>query len=240
MQSSVHLEKMSEKNAEVGTILTSGLVLDPEGWREATLGDISTESFDDAYRSLGLTHAAFWIQRDPNVAVAMWEGADIDTFFERFAASSHPVVAKWRGLLRTFSGPEEAENFWDASHHRLFSWATEEEGAESEVTIYRDPSQVEAFRRLANDFQQDPALMSLVDRVRRRQGYSRIETWHQQSNGDDIVLTLFEGHDLNAAMTQIAAEDNELDRRTMKLIRNTFLQTQSPPPVAKLLARWRA
>ena len=240
MQPAARLEKVSRASTQVGTLLTCGLLLDAEGWREATLSDISSGSFDDAYRGLGLTHAAFWIQRNPDVAVAMWEGADIDTFFERFDESSHPVIAKWRGLLRMFSGPQEAENFWDASHHRLLAWSTGEQGAESEVVIYREPRQVDAYRRLAEDFAQDASLMGILDRLRRRQGFTRIETWHQRTKGDDILLTLVEAHDLNASMAQLMAEDNELDRRTMAVVRSTLLHSESPPPAAELLARWHA
>jgi hypothetical protein len=79
-----------------------------------------------------------------------------------------------------------------------------------------------------------------MDRVRGRQGFTRIETWHQQTNGDDVVLTLIEAHDLQSAMGQLMAEDNRLDKRLMKVMRSSLLQGQSPPPAAKLLARWHA
>jgi hypothetical protein len=214
--------------------------VDADGFVSSLLNDLPNARFGDAFRELGLTNVAFWVQRDPDAAVARWEGADIGTLLERYAASSNPVLARWRGQLRVFSGPQEAESFWDASRHRLLSWGTEEHGAESEITIFREARQVDIYRQLANDFQQDPSLLGLLDRVRRRQGFTRIETWHQQNNGDDVVLTLTEAHNLKEAMAQIGAEDNELDKRTMEVVRTMLHQSAPPPPAAKLLARWHA
>ena len=239
MASSVNVTKVSGSEAEIGTLLTFANLVETDAFCEALLNDISSASYDEAHRSLGLTRISLWIQRDPDALITMWEGRDVETVLERYAASSNPFLGKWRGHFRVWSGPQEAESFWDASHHRLLSWATDEEGAESEVTVYRDPIQVEAYRRFCLDLRQ-PALMGILDRVRRRQGFTRIETWHQRSNGNDVVLTVVEAHDLNAAIAQLRAEDNELDERVMKLVRNTILQTASPPTVAKLLARWRA
>jgi hypothetical protein len=223
-----------------GTILTYRTLLDVDGFCEALLSDLPSEKFGDAYRDLGLAHVSFWVQRDPDAAIARWEGRDIDTMLERFAASSNPVLARWRGQLRVFSGPQEAESFWDASRHRLLSWGTDEQGAESEITVCSEPRQVDMYRRLANEFQQDPSLFGLLDRVRRSQGFTRIETWHQQKDGDEVILNLIEAHDLKGALAQIAAENNELDKRSMKVVRAVLLQAPSPSPVATLLARWHA
>ena len=240
MQSPSPADESPASKVEVGTILTYRTLVNAAGFVEALLSDLPSAAFGDAYRELGLTRVSFWVQRDPDAAIARWEGTDIDTLLERYAASSNPVLARWRGQLRMFSGPEEAEGFWDASRDRLLSWATGEEGAESEITIFREPRQVDMYRQLAKDFQQDASLLGLLDRVRRRQGFTRIETWHQRTGGDDVVLALTEADHMDKAMAQIATEDNELDRRTMKVVRTMLVQGAPPPPAAKLLARWHA
>lgn len=240
MQSSTSLDEIAEPKGTVGTLLTSTNLVDTDAFCKTLLGDIATLNYDVACRSLGLTRLSFWLQRDPDAVITMWEGSDIDSILERLAASSDPIVARWRGQLRVYAGPQEAENLWEAKRHRLFSWATDEQGTDSEFMIYRNPTQVEAYRRLARDFEQDPSLKSIVDRVRRRQGFTRLETWHQQSSGDGILLTLFEAHDLKDAMAQVVAEDNELDKQSMRVMRSTFLRELSPPPAAKLLTRWQA
>lgn len=240
MPSSDNRAEVSEPNAEIGTVMTSVNLLDVKALCEALLRDLSNGAFDDVYRTMGLARVTWWIGRDPDAAVTMWEGSNIDELLEGFGTSRHPLMAKWRGLLRIWSGPEEANGFWEASRHRLLSWATEEEGAESEVMVFQDPRQVEMYRQQSLDFQQDPSLRRLLDRVRREQGFTRIETWHQRTSENDTVLTLVEAHDLKAAVSRFMSEDNELDRRLMDLMRKTILQGASPPPAAKLLARWRA
>jgi len=227
--------------SEVGTIMTSRPLLHHEAWCEAILKATSDGSLDDAYRSLGLTGVCFWLQRKPDRAVVRWEGTEIDTMLERFSVSSHPVLGYWRGRLRVFSGPEPADEFWDASRDRLFSWSSGEAGVESAVTIYSGVEQVEAYRRQAMDFQAEPALMGVLDRVRSKQGFTRIETWHQQSpNGDGLLLTLAEAHNLKDAFGKLFEEDNDLDKRTMKLLRGTLFKQMPPPTPAELVARWTA
>lgn len=240
MQPPEDLVKVSGTKAELNTVVSYRSLREADVWSEALLKDLSNESgLGDAYRSLGLTRVSFWMQRNPDAAVVMWEGIDTDTLFERISVSPNPVLGKWRGLLRMWSGPEEADSYWDASRHKLFSWAADEQGADSEVTIHRDPAQLEAYREFCLDLQQDPSLMSLLARVRQRQGFTRIEAWHQHMNGSDLVLVLREAHDLDAAMSQLVAEDNEFDKRVMELLRGSLLQQSPPPSPAKLLTRCR-
>jgi hypothetical protein len=99
--------------------------------------------------------------------------------------------------------------------------------------IYREPKEVEAYWQLSEDFQQDPSLMGILDRVRRRQGFTRIETWRQKTDDEDLLLTIVEAHDLKEASAQMAEETNELDMRIMKVVRNAG----SP---ATFLVRWDA
>ena len=224
---------------ESGTVLSHRSLLQADAFCDAIIRDLPSDEFGDAFRSLGLTHVSFWIQRDPDGALARWEGADIDTLFERFAASSNPVLVRWRGRLRVFSGPQEAESFWEASRDRLLSWATDEQGAESEITVYRGAEQVEAYRQMACDVQADPALYSLLGRVRGRQGFTRVETW-QQRGDDDLIMTLLEANNLEDALAQRQAESNEFDQRIMKLLRSMILQAPIPPSTATLLGHWHA
>lgn len=240
MESSVPPANVSDADAGLGTIMTRQPLLDVDRWAEAIMGDISTVPFGDAYRGLGLTRVSFWVQRNPDAAMVRWEGTEVDTLLDRYAVSSNPVLSRWRDQLSKLSDPAAAESFWDASRHRFFSWESEEQGAQSEVTVYREPKEVEAFRRLSLDFQNDPSLMRLFERVRRPQGFTRIESWHQETDGGEAVLTLFEAHDLDAAMAQRAAADNRLDERIMQVERRTLFHHETRPSAAKLLARWQA
>lgn len=240
MKTSRSTDKMLEPKADVGTFLTSISLVDVDGFCEALLSDIPSARYDEACRGLGFTHVSYWIQRDPDAVVLMCEGKDTDTFMERFAASPDPFLAKWRGLIRVFAGPEGADSFWDASNHRLFFWESGELGAQSEIRIYREPKQVAAFLQDSLDFRHDPSLFKLYDRVRRSQGFTRIETWHQETSGQDVVLELFEAHDLSVAMEQRAAANNRLDERVMHVERATLLEGDAPMSLAKLLARWNA
>jgi hypothetical protein len=239
MQPSLRLGNASEPKADVGTLLTSASLRDTDAFCEALVSDRSTVSYDEAHRSLGLTRVSTWVQREPGAAVTMWEGPHMDTLLERVASSPNPFLARWRGQHRMWGGPEEVNQFWDASRHRLLSWMTDEQGAESVLMTYRDPGQVEMYRRLADELRQDPALWSIFGRIRQRQGFTRIETWHQESLAGATLLILTEAHDLGAGISQIMAEDNDLDRRTMEMMRSTLHQLP-PPPTATLLARWDA
>lgn len=240
MRTSGGLHRESDTEAAVGTIMTYSTFLDLDGFCESLLSDLETVSYGDALRGLGLTRVSFWIQRGPDAAMAMWEGTDIETLFDRYAASSNPVLARRRGQLRVLAGPQEAENYWEASSHRLLSWGTGEQGSESEVRVHRGPGQVETYRELALDLQTDPSLLNILDRVRRRQGFTRVETWHRQANGEDLILTLVEGHHLKDAMAQMLAEDHHLDKRVMAVVRSSLGMSSVHPPTAKLLARWHA
>lgn len=231
---------MSDPKAELNTVVSCRSLLEADVWSQALLEDLSTESgLGNAYRSLGLTRVSFWVQRNPDAAVVMWEGTDTDTLFERISVSPNPVLGKWRGLLRVWSGPQEADSYWDASRHKLLSWVADEQGADSEVTIHRDPAQIEEYRQFCLDLQQDASLMRVLGEVRQRQGFTRVEVWHQHLDGNDLVLVLREAHDLKAAMAQLVAEDNDLDKRVMKMLHGSLLQSPPPPP-AKLLTRWEA
>lgn len=223
-----------------GTILTYRPLLQADRLCEAVLNDVPNPEYGDAFRGLGLTKVSFWIQRNPDAAMVRWEGADIDSLFDRFETSPNQVLAKWRGLLRVFSGPVVADGYWNAPRHRVFCWTTGEEGEESEIMVHRQPKRVEAFLELADNFQSDPSLLGILDRVRRSQGFTRIETWHQRTNEEDVMLTLVEAHDLKDARAQMEAETNELDQRTMQVVRSSMLEPSIAQFAAKLLTTWRA
>lgn len=223
-----------------GSILVHWSIRDVTGWKQAVLPDFSSPAFGDALRGLGVERLTLWFQEDPPAAVARYDGTDMDTMLERAAVSSDRVIARWRGLMALFSDPSAVDTFWDASVHQLFSWSTEREGRESEMTVIRNDNQIEAYLDMANDFQNDPSLFKIVDRVRRHQGFTRIETWHQQVDGRNVILVLMEADDLQGAIAALWEENNALDRRIMKLARSMINDPSLAPPVAKLLARWQA
>ena len=219
-------------------MLTYRALRDIARYKEAILSDFSTSAFGDAFRGLGLVRVSVWLQHDPPASVTRWEGTDIDTLSARSAASKNPVIAKWRGLMRVFSDPSEVERYWDASRRCLFSWTAEKEGRESEITVFRNPHDVEAYLEAATHFQNDPELLKILDRVRRRQGFTRIETWHQASQDQSLILVLMEADDLKAALVRTCEEEEELVGRILKPERSMIVDPALAPPAAKLLAQW--
>ena len=121
MQSSIHVEKVSDAKAEVGTLLTYRKLVQVEAYSEAMRADVSKKAFGDAFREIGVTRLSFWVQRDPDASLVRWEGADIDSVLLRYGNSPNRELSRWRGLLRVFSGPDEADGYWDASRERIFS-----------------------------------------------------------------------------------------------------------------------
>jgi hypothetical protein len=240
MQTSAQLIKGSDVKVEVGTVLSYRPLLDAEAWHEGLLNEFASEEMGDSYHELGLTRVSSWLQRDPDAAIIRWEGSDVDTLFERWAASSNPVLARWRGQFRVNSGPQEAENFWDASRHRLFSWTSEEEGEDSEIRVFRGTSEMQSLFRLYEDVSNDNAHFEAFDRIRRSQGFTRIETWTQQVGEETLMLNLFEAHDLASSLLQVESESNSFDRRLMDTRRAAV---EGPPLLAhhpgKLIADWR-
>lgn len=226
----------------MGTILTYRGLAQVEAYSDAIRADVSKKSFGDALRDLGVTRLSFWVQRDPDASLVRWEGTEIDSVLQRYETSSNRELARWRGLLRVFSGPEEAESYWDASRHRIFSWASQNgESEQREIKVFPATDDIEALSALYRDIQNDPGLLSDFERIRMDQGFTRIEAWTQEIAGEVLLLNLFEAHNLDSAYSSIEAEHHDLDRRIMKTRRTAL---KGPPlrsvPAGKLIADWRA
>lgn len=208
---------------------------------EAVLRDLPTGILDDPLRALEVTRLSVWVQRAPDAAIVRWEGKNIDSVLERFAASDDPTLTKWRGMLRAFSGSAEMDTYWDASRHRIFSWAADEARHESEIKVFRCTSEVDALHNLYRDVQSDPAHFRIFERIRQGQGITRVEAWIQQRGEETLFLNLIEARDLGNAYAAMEAETNEFDRRIMKTRRAAL---KGPPlsggAAAKLLIDWRA
>ena len=150
-------------------------------------------------------------------------------------------MSKWRGLVRIFAGPAQAEGVWQLeSHHHVFSWTTGEEAADVDVRIFHGSPVVNQFLTLLADIKGDPPLLSIYDRIHRRQGITRIEVWHQNIEDEDVILRVLEGHDLDATFAEMAAGKTELDRRIRDLEVATLGKSHLYRSQAELLVDWRA
>ena len=222
------------------SLLLSVPLRDPEGCREAAIADRGTQQLDAAHRSLGFTRLVAWIQHDPAYAIVLWEGEDVLGLSERTATTSNAFFARWRGLLRVFAGEKGEEALWDSSVHRIFSWTSGEVGPEASVRLFHGSSLVTEYLSTMKDFSSDPALLGVFDRIRRRQGFTRLEVWHQTLGQDEVVLWLAEGRDLEAAYAEIFEGKYDFDRRVSKLVRASL--NVSDPSIGKpeLIVDWRA
>lgn len=226
---------------EVGTMLTYRGLVRPDEYCKAVLSDLPTGRLDDPLRELEVTGLTVWVQRVPDAAIVRWEGNHIDSVLERLSASRDATLARWRGMLRVFSGPTEMDSYWDAARHRIFSWASDEARHESEIKVFRCTGEVEALSRLYRDVEADPAHLGIFERIRREQGITRVEAWIQKRGEETLFLNLIEARDLESAYAAMESESNEFDRRLMKTRRAAL---EGPPlkgqSGAKLLIDWRA
>ena len=226
----------------MGTILTFRKLKQIEAYSEAIRTDTAREAFGDALRDLGVTRLSFWVQRDPDASLARWEGEEIESVLRRYSASSNRELARWRGLLRVYSGPDEAESYWDAARHRIFSWeAGLKEGVESEIKVFRATDDIQALMDLYRGIENDPASFADFERIRTSQGFTRVEAWTQKIGSEILLLNLFEANDLDSAYSSVEAEEHDLDRRIMeirrKAVKGPSLRTT---PAARLIADWHA
>jgi len=221
-------------------VLLSLPLRDPEGYRQAAIADQGTPELDEACRDLGCSRLMTWVQSDPGYAIVRWEGEHVLDSVARTATADNPFIARWRGLIRVFAGEAGAEALWDASHHRVFAWASGEEGPETSVRLFHGSAVVPAYLRTMEDFGSDPALLGVFDRIRRRQGFTRLEVWHQRLGEDDVVMWLAEGSDLTAAYEEIFEGKNEFDRRVRKVVRASFNVSDPSGSMPELVLDWRA
>jgi hypothetical protein len=154
--------------------------------------------------------------------------------------TSDPFMARWRGLFRVFAGPAGADGVWDSDRHQIFLWASGEQGSETDVRTFHGSAGLHMFVTLLADIKADPALEKLYDRVRREQGVTRVEIWHQRLGDQEVVMRLIEGHDLDAAFTNFAQEGRDLDRRISSAARVALDESATTRSQAELIVDWRA
>jgi hypothetical protein len=223
------------------SVLFSFPVSRVDHYRQELLADRDSPEFDEAHRGVGLSRVMTWVQRQPDYAIIRWDGENVPDALERAARSEDPLMSKWRGLVRVFAGPAQAEGVWQLeSHHHVFSWTTGEEGPDVDTRIFHGSSVVNQFLTLLADIKGDPPLLSIYDRIRRRQGITRVEVWHQNIEDEDVILRVLEGHDLDAAFEDMAAGKTELDRRIRDLEIATLGKSHISRSQAELLVDWRA
>ena len=222
------------------SLLLSMPLADPKGYREAAIADQGTAEFDEAYRSLGFTRVLIWVQREPPYAIIQCEGEDVLDSVARTKTTDNGFFVRWRGLVRVLAGEEGAEVLWNAAHHRIFAWTSAENGPEASVRLFHGSSVVGAYLRTMEDFKNDPALFRIFDRIRRRQGFTRLEAWHQTLGEDEVVLWLAEGRDLEAAYTDIFEGKNDFDRRVSKVVRASLEVSNLSEGTPELVVSWRA
>jgi hypothetical protein len=223
-----------------GAVLFSFPLLRSDDYRQALTADRATSEFDHAHRSLGLTRVMTWVQRDPNYAIIRWEGASVLDALAISATTTDPLMGKWRGLIRAFSGADAAGSVWDASRRQVFSWSTGEDGPETSVRLLRGTKLVTEYLETMEDFGSDPALLGVFNRIRRRQGFTRLEVWHQRLGVDDIVLWFATGSDLEAAYADIFEGKSQFDQRVGKLVAASLNVDDPPGGKPELIVDWRA
>jgi hypothetical protein len=221
-------------------LLLSMPLKDPGGYREAAIADQGTPELDEACRALGCSRVLTWVQQEPAYLIVRWEGEHVLDSVARTATADNPFIARWRGLIRVFAGEAGEEALWDASHHRVFSWTSGEEGPETSVRLFHGSAIVPAYLRAMEDFGGDPALLGVFDRIRRRQGFTRLEVWHQKLGEDDVVIWLAEGRDLVGAYAEIFEGRNDFDRRIRKLVGASLNVSDPSAGMPELVLDWRA
>lgn len=225
---------------EPEAVLWSIPVADLDQLKEQADKTLGIEGLDAAFRAHDVSRVTAWTQQSPSYLSVLWEGRDAVHSLQEMAVTKDPAIALLRGLLRVVAGPDETGMIWDAVHHRIFNWSTGEAGRDSEARVFHGQSGVDEYLRFIGDVRTDPALFAVFDRIRRKQGFTRADLWHQTWRGREIVISLWEAEDLSEAMEAVQAKRTNLDERIMK-IRHAALgdaRPQDNPPT--LLFDWRA
>lgn len=221
-------------------ILFSIPLLRTEGLREDARADQGKQGLDRAYTKLGITRVTSWLQHEPTYLTVLWEGERLAEAAQLTAVSDDPHFAKWRGLTRIYAGPEPADMFWEASRHRILSWSTGERAAEAEARVFEGGPVVDQCLGCARDIQTDDVLTDSFDTLNRNQGFTRVEVWHQESRGEDVLIGLWEAHDLARATTEIRVDEAELDDRVLAVHRLGLLGKSAGHRAPEILLDWRA
>lgn len=213
----------------------------PDEWRDAIREAALHPDLDVSLREFGLQRLSVWLHRSPTMALFRWEGPGMDVGLERFATTDIPLLALWRGLLRVYAGPDELDRVWDSHFERLFSWESGTTGGQTQLQVFRGGSQVGVFLDAARHVESVPAVRDVFAEVRSAQGFTRVETWHQKTDEEDLVLTLLEGDDLEASLNKVEARSNVFDQRVMEIREAAFVGPAfKKQPPAELLLDWGA
>lgn len=222
------------------TILFSIPLVRPDELREAARATGDPEEFDRAYLPLGVSRVTSWLQRHPDYLTVLWEGRNLLEAVKETAVSTDPHFAKWRGFTRIYAGPDSAQAFWDGSRDRVFLWSSGEVGADSEARVFHGTSSVGEYLRFVQDIQNDPKLWETFDLLRRQQGFTRAELWHQTAGPRDVVISLWEAHDMEASIDAVVEGGAELDQRILAIRRAALVEDPLNEGRPEILMDWRA
>jgi hypothetical protein len=222
------------------SVIFSFPLINMSDYRKALLNDRDSPEFDRAHREAGAWHVMTWVHPEPPYAIIRWQGPDVLDSLARTATSQDPFMARWRGLIRMYSGPEGAGGVWDSSRHQVFLWELGEEGPEADIRIFHGTSAVHEYIKMLADINENPALQKLYDRIRRQQGVTRVEIWHQQLGEEEVVMRLVEGHDLDAAFREVTEEKIDFDQRINRVARAGLEQAATSRSQAELIVNWKA
>jgi hypothetical protein len=221
------------------SVLFSIPLIHQREYRDALLADADSPEFDRAHREAGATRVMTWVQPEPPYAVIRWQGPNILDAVARTETSLDPFIARWRGLIRMYSGPVGAEGVWDSAKHQVFFWDSQEEGTQADMRIFHGTFAVREYLNMLADINQNPALEKLYDRIRRQQRVTRVEIWHQQLGDEEVIMRLVEGHDLDGAFEQVTEEKIDFDQRINRIARAALDPTATNRSKAELIVDWR-
>jgi hypothetical protein len=220
------------------SVLFSIPLVSMKEYRKALLADADSPEFDRAHREAGATHVMTWLHPEPPYAIIRWQGPNVLDAVARTATSQDPFMARWRGIIRMYAGPEGAEGVWDSTRHQVFFWDSGDEGPEADMRIFHGTSAVHEYLKMLNDLNENPALQKLYDRIRRQQRVTRVEIWHQQLGDAEVVMRLVEGHDLDGAFKQVTEEKINFDQRINQVARAALDPTATSRSGAELVVNW--
>lgn len=132
------------------------------------------------------------------------------------------------------------ESFWKpGALNHVFSWDSGDVGPQRIAWVNRVSGDVRSYMKLLR-LDQEPGLMEQYDSIRRGQGITRTEVWHQAFPDHEVVVQMVEGHDLDAAITEIDRGDHELDRRLTAIARSVLDEGRASLSEVEMLVDWRA
>jgi hypothetical protein len=152
------------------SVLFSIPLINISEYRKALLADRDSPEFDRAHEEAGASRVMTWPHPEPPYAVIRWQGANILDAVASTEKSPDPFMARWRRLIRMYSGSQGAEAVWDSAKHRVFFWEAEDEGPEADMPIFHGTSAVREYLNMLADINENPELQKLYDRYGANRG----------------------------------------------------------------------